>query len=415
MMHFTWRTAALGIALLGLVGSTGRANAEGAAAEEPKDPTRGGWDSFLDPVRDGEDTVTGWQGKLEEDTKIHIGAGLETYYEFNTNHPSTNINGYRSLDYYNFSPTVGLAQISASRPSEGFIPGFGLKLDFGDDAKRIKSDWNGNGVVKRGDFFEKSNFDAQEVYLQYTLGEEAGPLKGLGIKGGKFVTLLGAEVIEPWANPNFSRSYLFGLAIPFTHTGVLVSYPIFDQLSVTGGAVAGWDNVDDNNDSPSFMGNATWTPHAAFALAVNGIYGPEQNNNIGNKRGIVDVVASIKPCDPITLSLNYDYGFEVNAIGASKDASWQGIAGIISYAITDRISTALRGEWFDDPQGFRSGLSQDLYEATLDLKYLVTQHAFVRLEYRHDESTNKNAFQAGATKAVSGQDTVGVELAYVFN
>jgi hypothetical protein len=43
---------------------------------------------------------------------------------------------------------------------------------------------------------------------------------------------------------------------PFTNTGGLATYPITDKLSVTGGLVLGWDNVADNNNSPSFMGTS---------------------------------------------------------------------------------------------------------------------------------------------------------------
>src|SRR5262249_56129150 len=111
---------------------------------------------------------------------------------------------------------------------------------------------------------------------------EGGPGKGLSSKGGKSVTLLGAEVIEPWANYNYSRSFLFGFAIPFTNTGVLATYPIFDTLSVSFGGVVGWDNVADNNNSPSFMGNVTWTAPDWPTLGLNGISRPQQTNTPGN-------------------------------------------------------------------------------------------------------------------------------------
>jgi len=416
-------TVALGIALWGL-GLPGPGGPTRAAAEDeaPKDPTRGDWDGFLDPVRDAEDTLTGWQGSLEEKSKVHVMMGISQGWEWNFNDPGRNAigdlmpNTLRSLDYYHNAGDLDLLQARINRPSEGWIPGFGVTLDVGDIAKRIKSDWNGNGVVKRGDFFEKSNFDAEEVYLQYSLGDEAGPLKGLSIKGGKFVTLLGAEVIEPWSNYNYSRSFLFGFAIPFTNTGVLATYPIFDTLSVSFGGVVGWDNVADNNNSPSFMGNVTWTATDWATLGVNGIYGPEQTNNIGNKRDVVDVVATIKPCDPITFLLNYDNGSEENAVNnGTRNANWQGFSGIINYAITPRFSTAFRGEWFEDSGGTRTGLSQNLFETTLTLKYLITQHLYSRIEYRHDESNKDNVFVAGSTKLLPGQDTLGFEFGYVFN
>ena len=39
-----------------------------------------------------------------------------------------------------------------------------------------------------------------------------------------FATHIGAEVNEPWANPNISRSLAFSWGIPITHTGVEASY-----------------------------------------------------------------------------------------------------------------------------------------------------------------------------------------------
>src|SRR5207245_1722426 len=133
------------------------------------------------------------------------------------------------------------------------------------------------------DTFETNDFDVQEAYLTWAMPDD-GPsfLKGLSLKGGKFVTLLGAEVIEPWSNYNYSRSFLFSLAIPFTHTGALVSYPISDKLSVTGGAVEGWDKVQSNNQGWSGIGNVTYTLSDQVTLAANGIWGPEQTNKTGN-------------------------------------------------------------------------------------------------------------------------------------
>src|SRR5262245_10124744 len=49
-----------------------------AANAPPPDPTRGKWDSFLDPLRDFEDDyVVGTQKSIEDATGIHIGAGIQ--------------------------------------------------------------------------------------------------------------------------------------------------------------------------------------------------------------------------------------------------------------------------------------------------------------------------------------------------
>src|SRR5581483_11006263 len=313
-----------------------------------------------------------------------------------------------SLETHN-SPSIDLAQIGVSRPSEGwFIPGFGLKLDFGKVARRIKSDWDGDGMLDRGDVFETNNFDVEEVYLGWAVPDDSPALGGLQLKGGKFVTLLGAEVIEPWANYNYSRSLLFSLAIPFTHTGVLATYPLTDKLSVSGGAVRGWDKVDNNNRGWSGIGNVSFAPLDSLALAANGIWGPEQTGTTDPKRGIMDLVATWKPTSAFTIVLNYDWAEEEDAAPGGDIARWQGFAAVFNYAFTDRASAAFRGEWFEDHGGTRTGTRQTLWETTVTGKYQLTQHLYSRLEYRHDESEGAKPFAADHGRiALEGQDILG--------
>jgi hypothetical protein len=385
-----------------------------AADEAPIDPTRGHL-TFLDPIRDLEDQLSGTQKSFEEATKIHVGVGTTKSYLWNFNVPSNNINTLHTLDPDHNSANWDLFQLNMSRPSEGwFVPGFGMKLDWGRIAKRIKPDYNGNGAVAVGDTFEKSDFDVEELYATWTVPEDSTALKGLTLKGGKFVTLLGAEVIEPWANPIFSRSFLFGFAIPFTHTGGLVSYPLTDKLSVTAGPVIGWDNFKDNNSDPSYMGNVTYAAMDQVTLAANGIWGPEQTHRVNAKRGVVDLVATLKPTPELTFLLNYDWGHEEGLTPGNGSVTWQGFSGIASYSFTERCSASLRGEWFEDPNGARTGVKQSLWETTLDTKYLFTQHFYTRLEYRHDEGSQK-VFLADSTKTTHGQDILGAEFTYLFN
>ena len=396
----------------------GMAGAAPVAAEEeaPSDPTRGQWDAFLDPVRDAEDEVAGVQKSIEDRTKIHVGAGVTwpTWF-WNFNEPDSDLNTLHSLDPDHASPEFNFGQLSAARPSDGFVPGFGLKLDVGRAAKRVKADWDGNGALAVGDTFEKNSFEVQDAYLTWTVPDDAPFAKGLTLKGGKFATPLGAEVIEPWLNYNFSRSFLFGFAIPFTHTGGLATYPVTDKLSLTGGVVVGWDNVGDNNDSPSFLGNATYVVNDQVTLAANGIYGPEQTNKIGPKRGVFDLVATIKPTSALTFLLNYDWGHEDDAAVAEPgSAIWQGFAGVANYQFTDRFSGAVRGEWFEDHGGSRTGLRQTLAEGTVTAKYQLTQHLYMRAEYRRDYSTRSLVFEKEGGGAREYQDIAGFEFTYLF-
>ena len=396
------------------------APAEGApaAAAPAPDPTRGQWDSFLDPWRDFEDEyVTGTQKKIEDATGIHVAAGLQYGWTYDFNHPPSGSNLPYDLFFTQSSPDVEIGQLRFNRPSEGwFIPGFGTTLTFGKAARRIKADWDGDGAVDRGDIFETNNFDAEEAYLTWAVPDD-GPsfLKGLTVKGGKFVTLLGAEVIEPWSNlNNGSHSLLFAYAIPFTHTGVLLSYPISEKVAITAGPVEGWDEVSSNNNGWSGLGNVTWTATDQLTLGGNVIGGPTQNNNVGNKRVVVDLVATYKPLDAMTTYLNFDYGHEDNAAIGGGDAEWTGLAGSVLYNFTDRFAASGRLEFLNDTGGSRTGLKQTVYEATATAKYLITQHFYLLAEFRSDFS-NKDAFQAGFTRAEDHNPLVSIYGTYVFN
>ena len=91
----TSRTAAALLAALVLAVGAMTARAED---EAPADPTRGQWDSFLDPFRDFEDSIVGVQKNIEDQTKIHVGAAYVEGYEWNFNDPPSGINSFRSLD-----------------------------------------------------------------------------------------------------------------------------------------------------------------------------------------------------------------------------------------------------------------------------------------------------------------------------
>jgi hypothetical protein len=349
---------------------------------------------------------------------IKLGGMVYGSYNYNFNNPDSKDNSLRVFDNRANNFTLDLAQLSVSKEEEGGI-GFNLMVDYGRTAKVIAADWTGDGSFSNG----TNNFEVEQAYITYT----AGIGKGLGIKAGKFVTLLGAEVIESPSNYNVSRSYLFGFAIPFTHTGVLFTYPFTETVSLTGGIVNGWDNVIDSNKGKSFLGNLTVKPFDALTLAFNGIYGAEVPERGGSKRGVFDTVLTYNLNDNVTFVANYDYGSESETGIGGGDAVWQGIAGYVNlggglfHPDWEAFSITQRLEWFADEDGVRTGTKQDLWEATTTLKYKITESLHLRAEYRHDDSDKRvfaqRRFSVGDetfTRFLSGQDTVAAELAYLF-
>ncbi len=351
---------------------------------------------------------------------------VETTYNFNLNDPPSLTNQLRVFDDDANQFNINNTELSISRqPTEKVPIGFGLVVNAGRDTRKTKAAGLGAG--------DDNPFDLQQAYVTYI----APVGKGVTFKTGKFATLLGAEVIEAPANFHISRSFLFGFAIPFTHVGALATYPFTDRLSATLGVVQGWDNVKDNNRGKTAIGQVSLTPVQGFTFLVNGIWGAEQAGLESPKRWVIDLVATYNPpfVKTLTLQANYDYGGEDRAVddgtGLLRKALWQGIALIVGYDVTEKLSFAVRGEYFIDEDGARtafagagpSGLPLrsrlNVYEVTATIKYKIWKGLFTRLEYRHDQSVTKGGTQrvfdgeAGASTRKS-QDTITAEAVYQF-
>jgi hypothetical protein len=358
-------------------------------------------------------------------TGISLSGMLYFSWLYNFNRPQDGQNSLRSLDNRDNQLYVDLFQLQLSRQLPGGLS-LTTKLDVGNTATRIGADWNGEGEFS-GVTGNNSAFEIEEAYAVYA-PEWA---HGWQVKGGKFVTLLGSEVIEAPSNMNFSRSFLFGFAIPFTHTGMLVTPPLGDHFAASIGWVNGWDNVGDNNGGKTLIGSVGWIPSSQFSLYVNGTFGPEQTNKNNNPRGVGDVVSTIT-LDPVTISLNGDYGHEDQAALNGTTEKWYGFSGIIGLTLKDLIcipaGVYVRGEWFRDSGGGRTGADQTLDEVTVTTKYFVTDKLTLWAEYRHDWST-ADSFEKNGTLTTTdpttgevttsprfrdAQDTVALAASYLF-
>jgi predicted porin len=361
----------------------------------------------------------------------NFGGHVALSYNYNFNNPDSRNNAFRVFDDKANQFDINQAELWIDKPTSVESPiGFGIDFIIGRDAKKIHS--LGLGISAGDDATKSDVFDLTQAYVTY----KAPIGNGLDLKAGKFVTLHGAEVIRRTGNFNISRSLAFGFAIPFTHTGIMATYPFTDWLTVMGGIVNGWDNTDDNNNDKSFHGMITITPLKDLTVIIGGTWGSEArfagDDANGPKRGLLDLVAIYKPIPPLTLTLNYDYGEQDEAFGpGSQTARWHAIAGYATYDLTDKFSVGIRGEYFRDEEGFRLSFTDpdtdlparlNVWEITLTARYKLLDHLFASLEFRHDEATNgRLVFDDNGLDSITGlqkksdsQNTIAVELVYQF-
>ena len=115
----------------------------------------------------------------------------------------------------------------------------------------------------------------------------------------------------------------------------------------------------------------------------------------GGYRGLFDLVGSYNATEKLTFVLNYDYGWQENASTATPTgngvATWNGIAGYANYQFTDQWRGSLRAEYFDDKDGFRTGVRQQWKEVTYTLAYLPNKNIELRGEVRYDRSNGSSS------------------------
>ena len=270
-----------------------------------------------------------------------------------------------------------------------------------------------------------SNFDVTQAFAQYAHGP-------LTVIGGKFVTVAGAEVINSTQDSNYSRPILFGYAIPFTHTGVRLTYAASDQLSLIVGVNNGWDQLQDQNKQKTAELGVSFVPNKLFSLAVQGYSGVEQlaagafiGAGTHGVRDLIDAVATYNATSQLTFILNVDWGSQENFTslvnGTSIKAQWDGVAAYVNYQANDQWRLAVRAEYFDDKDGYRTGVIQKWKEGTLTLAYLPTKFIELRGEVRYDKSdasafVKDSTFLSGTAGAgvSDNQTSVGVEAVYRF-
>lgn len=395
---------------------------------------------------------------LSDNLGVHIHGLLDGTYEYNFNQPDTtgNIKGgfspvatggrtnqLRVFDVDANGWSLQQFDLHIDRTSDGGV-GFVTDLNFGQVANVLRGSTRYSnlnpGSVSNG------IFDLTQAYATYTVPVGSG----IHLSLGKYATLLGYEVIPTYNAINFNetRSFIFGFAIPFTHTGLRAQYAFNDKIAATIGVNNGWDDVSNNNDGQTVEAQLALTPTPNLAFTVTGIYGPEEVNRGSSKRWVIDpIVTWTTPIKGLQLVGQFVHGQESSPVSAyaattsqgnsmnnfppgpdgtvtiTHGVQWQGASGYIVYDLNDNIELATRGEWFEDSDGARTGLRQTLGEITQTLTYKVpgVSGLTARLEYRHDMSSAKpfftnDGFAPDGTPlhTVSGQDTITAAALYTF-
>ncbi len=393
--------------------------------------------TIADRVNKVEDQLEQQRKDLASALGIEMHALVSTVYTYGFNNPDSDFLTGRTFDTNHNNIDLNQASLFFSRQKEDEAVGFRLVLDFGEVAKSVGSVscWDGDCNSSEQD----NAVELREAFLTY----KAPIGDGVTFKAGRFSTLAGYEILPNYNafNPHISNSVMFGYFLPFTHTGLLMSFPI-DIVTIDLGVVNGWDDLVDRNDGKSVHGGIGVKPMDTLSMYLSGTYGTERGDEEpfgasygkpGNsKRGLATFNTSFQAIEQLTLALDINYGHEENALSSRsvsstpprpslctecRNAKWYGGALYAMINITDMVSLNVRGEWIDDRDAVRlfgaaGSNGGTLWDGTITLGCKVTDNLLARVEYRHDQANDE--IYGKRDHSQSTQDTIATQLVYAF-
>ena len=405
----------------------------------------------------------------------------DVYYSYDNNHPFDNRSMLRSFEAptngFNFNMAELILDKAPDATTAESRVGYHIAAGYGYAAKII----NGSDSPAVSVYGSSNNgfADGSNFYLKEAYGSYLAPVgKGLTITVGKFVTPIGAEVIESNANWNYTRGLLFNYAIPFFHFGASAKYVFSPKVALTGYLVNGWNNTVINHaavfnclictepgtDIPApapivgqssgltYGASLAVTPTAKWSIIENYFAGPVtdgigfRGQTLNDWKQLSDTVISYTPNSKWAFMLNGDYGFgpvDYNVFCddarvspgpkpegfffASCDPSpavnWWGVAGYAKYTLSPKTNFAVRYEYYDDPDGYTGLLTANdgdsfgrgwAQEVTGTYSYNLTSALLLRAEYRYDFAS-RPIFDQGFSNFKSVKEQNTMTLGFVYS
>ncbi len=289
-------------------------------------------------------------------SRVKLSGWIETGVAANPDNPADRQNFCHLFTDRSNELLLNQAVITAERAlaasGDDFDWGFKAQLLYGSDARYIHS----VGLFDNTQH-EIMQPDVVEAWMLFHLPipHTAG---GLDLKAGKFVTLEGAETIDPHTNVFYSHSYIFNFGIPFNHTGILATFHPVKGLDLYAGAVRGVNtSLTDNNSSAAFHGGVgvTLLDGKLTALVTTHI-GPENAHNNHDQRYLNDLVLTWKATDKLTAIVDANFAEDESVPGTAKA---YGAAAYLTYSANVWLTLAIREEVFRDEKGFFVGSFAD--------------------------------------------------------
>jgi hypothetical protein len=324
-------------------------------------------------------------------SRIKLAGYIEAFYQLHVQHPTNRITNLRGFD--NRSRTFTLSNVALDAKAETGPVTMRVILQVGHTGQTYYL----TETVAPGTGSVDASGPELWKYLQAANITAKLPDEWV-LEAGLFTSPIGPEAIPVKDNFNWSRSNLF-FALPFYHTGAMLSHPLGGGWIGKLHVYNGWNTVVDNNGTPSVAVSAAHAGATTTAqlLYFGGIERPSGAPEGQAWRNLFDAFVQHAVTDELTLLAQADAGIEPNAIGTS---AWIAGAAYAKLVIDRRVYVAVRGDYFyekvaDNGTQKASAIfwpTRWVSSGTATLSYQPVDTVSVRVEYRHDHAASDAYF-----------------------
>jgi hypothetical protein len=240
---------------------------------------------------------------------------------------------------------------------------------------------------------------------------------GLDLKVGQMGTVVGAEVYDYNANAFYTRSFAFA-AEPTHHTGILASYQLTDDLSVSAGLANSTDSAATNDVKDGgkalLVAVSYTTPDSLGVLGgtelyYGGVLGASNTANSDAEQDTHYLSASV----PVPVEgLSYSVGWTVvdkDDVSGNDNGSTSVVSHYLGYALTEDLTLNVRYEHGNVNGGTASSAksysnnADGLESISVGLDYALWDNVTSRIEWREDSATG-----------LTDQEVVALNVVYSF-
>lgn len=337
-----------------------------------------------------------------------INVNLDGYYGYNFNRPYTGISAFRAYDISSNSFAINQAGLVIERlpdPRNGRRIGGRLDLMFGQATDTLQGS---PANERRPEVF-------RHIFQAYgTIVAPAG--NGVTVDFGKWASSFGIENNYTKDQFNYSRSYWFNF-LPFYHMGFRASYPLTGWLNASYWLTNGLNKTEDFNGFKSQAVLLNFTSSPRLSANLNYFSGQEQRAVSGRApRGrshFVDGYVTWQASDRWQLAGEADYAIERIAPTSAPSVIFGG-AAYARYRLSRKVHLAGRFVYLNDRNGWFSGTSQALKDATATATFDLVDGFQMRWEVRRDWSGSPWFATDDSTRRKRDQTTALLGLIWWF-